>query len=478
MKFSEFEYEVEEATREYELAIARCDAFTEASFNEYFNNIEEGSLRVESENGSYEDFLSLKEAAEESFGDRAKKTIKKILDACANTIKRIVNAIKSLFQKKDVEDLKKIKKETTVNIPDPKALKKEEEIFDHAVKKEYSKFKAGKKIDKDALNEAERKYEARKKAITAATITVGALIVTAIVIDAYQATKEDNPVPGDLRTVENFTGSNDPEQQGDNVIMAKFMSKVAVEKWMNNSKIIKWFKNAAQGVKDVATGPSKELPSIVKGKMEQESADLDLLDTIIEEVEHDMNNELTVEEYLEDVERSVGILPPLPVQDLGDYLLSIEQDLGIVHGDEYKESNTQGARADQKRLDMIKNQTNRQDAVVKQSKGKIEKVDEATLRVPLGQAVYFPRYVNGELTVMAELQKGSGGVQAGTQIDPKGYNNGQLFSQVKQVLMNPQVKQFFAQLRNMNEVNQAVDTYLKGFRPQKVVAKESTSTFF
>lgn len=477
MTFSEFMFEVDTAKKEFDLDLARYTAYAEASISEYHDNIEESKLRIESESGTDDDLKMLTEEAKKSLNERNDSVIKKIWDACVRTIKKIIESIKNLFTKKTVEDLKGVEKSVKIEIPDYKALEKAQKEFEHTVNKEFSKMNSGRDVDEELLKKAEVDYNNKKKAIEAAKIVVPVAIAVGII--TLTINKANNA--GDLK-MPNFD-ENNPAAEKFKVLMAKFKSKVEVEKWVNDSKVLKWIKDAARKTKETITNlPTKELPSIEKGKLVPESGDttsngeMDLLDSIIEDVENSVKQEqsITVESYLEEIEKSLGIIPS--EDDLSvtveEYLESMEVDLGITEA-----GNTMGARADQKRLDMMKNQTNRQDALIKQSKGKLEKVDESTIKVPLGQNIYFPRYVNGEISVMVEMQKNSGGIKAGTQIDPIGYNNGQLFSQVKQVLNNPQVKQFFAQLRNMNEVNSAIAAYLQKFQASIGPKQKTESTY-
>ena len=420
MKFSEFELEVENTRDEFEAVLAKCTAYSEASFEEYFNNIEMASLKVESENGSEEDMELLKEAAKEELKNKNENVIKKIWTSCIEAIKKLINSIKNLFAKKDIEKLTKTDKNIKGNFIDAKALKAEEKKFEHVVKKAEAQAKAGKKVSKEELEAAEKEYRKRKKAIIAASVIVPVGVAASFIVsNVLKATEKGD----DLKLPEgNFLAGDGSDESV--VVCHRYMSKIRFDKWWNNCWLVKKFRAMLQALKgetELSPPPmKKENAEDIEITDNVPESEMDLLDKIIADVQTERVH-IVADEYLATMEADLGI-PSYKTGisegfDPESYLYAIESELGLI-----EESQSQGSRADQKRLDMMKQQTGRQDKLVEKNKNGITKVDETMLKVPMGGNTYYPRYVNGELTVMVEFSKAVGGIKPGTQVDARGYN--------------------------------------------------------
>lgn len=176
----------------FDTIVTKADIFIESSLDEYNLNLKESNLKVMQEDGTAEDLMYLEGAAEESFKDRALKTIIALKDRFMEFIKRTITNIRNFFAKDTTEKaLAKIEEATKkhpeikgikVDMRDPKKLGKEFDGERSKLQKLMAKFKTGNAnaSDKKELEKIEGNLKDRGASIVK-RVAIGAVTVAAAV---------------------------------------------------------------------------------------------------------------------------------------------------------------------------------------------------------------------------------------------------------------------------------------------------------
>lgn len=298
MGLSEFITAVEAENSALENRLTRCDAFLETVNNVLAVNIKEAELKVITENGTVEDFVTLKEAAEESAGHKIVKTIGAIVESIRTFFKNIAAKVAEFFDsdktKKAIAATKKASSNNPriarlkIKVKNAKAINKAFDEEESILNRLLAKAKSGNASEKD-IAEARKASDARKKKIAIATaITVGVGEAIAIA-ELCRRNINGHSVPkavADIYSDEEWDKL--PKESKDAIIESiKMRAKLEKERGMAWTNIIKdnieSICNAIRGKKDI--GPSDEVKDADDFDADESAFNTDAeLDNLVNEV--------------------------------------------------------------------------------------------------------------------------------------------------------------------------------------------------